>query len=143
ASQMCRAPTEIDSQRQKMIVPSDPTAMSTVPTCETRIREATRLVLSVPQSETIMIQKTPIAPTIAKADRTCSERIQSFSSTGREATRFRSPDQQSSRKSESNLALHHVGELQSHRPRLAERQAVPVAARGDRGIAELDRSRAA
>src|SRR6476619_1868293 len=140
---MSKASTEIDSQTPKMMVPSDPTAMSTVPTCETRIRDATRLVLSVPQSETIMIQKITIAPTRAKADRTCSERIQSFSSTGREATRFRPPEQQSSRNSETHLALHHVCELQSHRHRLAERQAVPVAARGDRGIAELDRSGAA
>src|SRR4029078_764701 len=110
---MSKASTEIDSQTPKMIVPSDPTAMSSVPTCETRIRDATRLVVSAPQRETIMIQKITIAPTIAKADRTCSERIQSFSSTGREATRVRSPDQQSARTREANLALPHLRGLQS------------------------------
>ncbi len=43
---------------------------STVPTWETRINDATRLVLSVPHSETIMSQKITSAPTRANAERT-------------------------------------------------------------------------
>ncbi len=103
-----------------MIVPREPTETSTVPICETRIRDATRLVLSVPQRETIMIQKITIAPTSAKADSTCRERIQSFRSTARRGYKVSASGSTRSRARETHLTRRHVGERASHGQRLAE-----------------------
>ena len=59
-------------------MPIEPAAIITVPTRDTVINDATRVVESVFQRATIMIQKITSAPMSANADRRCRARIQSF-----------------------------------------------------------------
>ena len=56
----------------------------------------------------------------------------------REATKPGGGDQQSSYDREARLPLHHVGELETHLDPFAERKSLPVAARGDRRLTQLD-----
>src|SRR6476619_7403038 len=142
-SQSLYASSEIASHTPKTIVPREPTATRTVPTCETRISEATRPVLSVPQSETIMIQKITSAPTSAKAERTCSERIQSSKPTARGGYNgFRTATSGDSRRGsvegEAHLPAEDVRQFETHRHRLPEREVAAPATGGDGRVAELD-----